>query len=43
MNILSNYEDINLFIPSNPNEFKYLFEKIIKINLLIILEFRRII
>tara|TARA_B100000212_G_C27371103_1_gene532589 strand:- start:1221 stop:2075 length:855 start_codon:yes stop_codon:yes gene_type:complete len=27
MNILSNYEDINLFIPSNPNEFKYLFEK----------------
>ncbi len=27
INILSSYEDINLFIPSNENEFKYLFEK----------------
>ncbi len=27
INILSNYQDINLFIPSNPKEFKYLFEK----------------
>ncbi len=27
INILSNYEDINLFIPSNPIEFKFLFEK----------------
>ena len=27
INILSNYKDINLFIPSNPNQFKYLFEK----------------
>lgn len=27
INILSNYKDINLFIPSNPDQFKYLFEK----------------
>ncbi len=27
VNILSNYEDINLFIPSNPEEFKFLFKK----------------
>jgi transketolase len=27
INILSNYEDINLFIPSNETEFKYLFKK----------------
>ena len=27
INILSSYEDINLFIPSNGKEFKYLFEK----------------
>jgi len=27
INVLSNYEDINLFIPSNPDEFKYLFNK----------------
>tara|TARA_B100000900_G_C20477240_1_gene673933 strand:- start:72 stop:923 length:852 start_codon:yes stop_codon:yes gene_type:complete len=27
INVLSNYEDINLFIPSNEVEFKYLFEK----------------
>ncbi len=27
ISILSNYNDINLFLPSNPNEFKYLFEK----------------
>ena len=27
INILSNYEDINLFIPSNPEEFKFLFKK----------------
>ncbi len=27
INILSNYQDINLFIPSNPKEFRYLFEK----------------
>ncbi len=27
INILSSYEDINLFIPSNEEEFKYLFEK----------------
>ena len=27
INILSSYEDINLFIPSNENDFKYLFEK----------------
>ena len=27
INVLSNYEDINLFIPSNEKEFKYLFEK----------------
>ena len=26
INILSSYEDINLFIPSNENDFKYLFE-----------------
>ena len=28
INILSSYEDINLFIPSNGKEFKYLFEKL---------------
>lgn len=27
INILSNYDDINLFLPSNETEFKYLFEK----------------
>ena len=27
INVLSNYEDINLFIPSNPEEFKFLFKK----------------
>ena len=27
INILSSYEDINLFIPSNEKDFKYLFEK----------------
>ena len=27
VNILSSYQDINLFIPSNEKEFKYLFEK----------------
>ena len=27
INILSNYRDINLFIPSNEKEFKFLFEK----------------
>jgi len=27
VSVLSNYKDINLFIPSNPIEFKYLFEK----------------
>ena len=27
INILSNYKDINLFIPSNPQQFRYLFEK----------------
>ena len=27
INILSSYEDINLFVPSNEREFKYLFEK----------------
>ncbi len=27
INILSSYEDINLFIPANEKEFKYLFEK----------------
>ena len=27
INILSNYKDINLFIPSNPEQFKYLFQK----------------
>ena len=27
INILSNYKDINLFIPSNPEQFKFLFEK----------------
>ena len=27
INILSSYEDINLFVPSNEKEFKYLFEK----------------
>tara|TARA_Y100001958_G_C21207731_1_gene533691 strand:- start:559 stop:1413 length:855 start_codon:yes stop_codon:yes gene_type:complete len=27
INILSNYKDINLFIPSNATQFKYLFEK----------------
>ena len=27
INILSSYENINLFIPSNENDFKYLFEK----------------
>ncbi len=27
INILSNYNDINLFIPANEKEFKYLFEK----------------
>ncbi len=27
ISILSNYNDINLFLPSNPNEFKYLLEK----------------
>ena len=27
INILSNYKDINLFIPSSPEQFKYLFEK----------------
>ena len=27
VNILANYEDINLFIPSNPEEFKFLFKK----------------
>tara|TARA_B110001452_G_scaffold74752_1_gene60560 strand:+ start:148 stop:999 length:852 start_codon:yes stop_codon:yes gene_type:complete len=27
INILSNYDDINLFVPSNENEFKYLFKK----------------
>ena len=27
INILSNYDDVNLFLPSNETEFKYLFEK----------------
>lgn len=27
VSVLSNYKDINLFIPSNPIEFKYLFKK----------------
>ena len=27
INVLSSYEDINLFIPANEKEFKYLFEK----------------
>ena len=27
INVLSSYDDINLFIPANENEFKYLFEK----------------
>lgn len=27
ISILSNYEDINLFLPSNPQEFKHLFNK----------------
>ena len=27
VSVLSNYKDINLFIPSNPMEFKYLFKK----------------
>ncbi len=27
ISVLSNYNDINLFLPSNPNEFKHLFEK----------------
>ncbi len=27
VNVLSNYENINLFIPSNEKDFKYLFEK----------------
>ena len=27
INILSHYDDINLFVPSNENEFKYLFKK----------------
>ena len=27
VNILSNYEDINLFIPSNPEQLKFLFKK----------------
>ena len=27
MNILSNYDDINLFLPSNETEFKYLFKR----------------
>ena len=32
INILSSYEDINLFIPSNEKDFKYLFEKNYKNN-----------
>lgn len=27
INVISNYEDVNIFIPSNPNEFEYLFKK----------------
>ena len=27
INVISNYEDINLFLPSNPKEFEYLFKK----------------
>ena len=34
INILSNYEDINLFVPSNEKEFKYLFEKYYNNNLI---------
>tara|TARA_X000001036_G_scaffold437051_1_gene481525 strand:+ start:1021 stop:1872 length:852 start_codon:yes stop_codon:yes gene_type:complete len=32
ISVLSNYEDINLFLPSNPQEFKYLFKKNYKNN-----------
>ena len=34
INILSNYKDINLFIPSSPEQFKYLFEKYYNNNLI---------
>ena len=34
INILSNYKDINLFIPSNPEQFKYLFKKYYNNNLI---------
>ena len=32
ISILSNYDDINLFLPSNPQEFDYLFKKNYKNN-----------
>ena len=32
ISVLSNYEDINLFLPSNPQEFKYLLQKNYKNN-----------
>lgn len=34
INILSNYKDINLFIPSSPEQFKYLFKKYYNNNLI---------